>query len=839
MAKKKIGPYPYQEECLQKIEEVRQNGVKRALVVMASGLGKTYTSAFAVERFFADRTFGRVLVLCHSEEILTQTKKKFKKYFGEEYNYGMFTNSRKTRVRTNFLFATFQTMKGHRTEFAKDEFDYVVVDEAHHSYARTYFPTIKYFEPQFLLGLTATPDRLDGQKITEIYGEPIYELDFVEANCRDLLTKCDYRLMLDDMSQEKLDEYVQSNEKLTIGQLNRTIFVPKRDEEIVRLIRECMDGLEDPKTMIFCRTIKHARKIARLVGDEAALVYHGQGDVANEMALEAFREGRLRMIISVQMLNEGIDVPDANHVVFLRSTVSPAVFYQQLGRGTRLSPGKTTVIVQDFVANCERVQEIIRLQNEIDDFRTRPPKDDDDYGTSDGDKSENFTLNIATPEFKTKMVDIVELLERAANGRVWTKEDAIEALRRLAKKLGKEGLMVKDIRDAAENVDNEDRDGYPGRETLKRLFGSVQQAIIAAGLEYERGYTGTERGTFETEEELFVASRAYAIELGHPNYLSLKDIDDNLDFPCWETLRKKYKTLKNFLRLAGFKDIKRAGRRLAQFDSKVAIRRAIQRKTAELGGKIPTRRQLEADQEMPSIAQIRKFYPSYNDALLDACGKVNANRKSATQYPDEMMEKEAKNMFEESGHTPTMAEWNANPRTCSASVLEKRHGSYNKAMIAYGLCPNKKGTTLNHPRVISGVLDGEDLTPETRVKLEKIIKTERRRLKGGDFGPKNSLPIISFFFQHGWSMDRLNSYIGVEKNIRQVLLPHEAFDPEMTLVMQNYIRKVRRRLKWEDFTKVKDEEMPSISYLRKCTTSIDVINSIVEADIVLAEFAGD
>lgn len=291
MAKKKIGPYPYQEECLQKIEEVRQNGVKRALVVMASGLGKTYTSAFAVERFFADRTFGRVLVLCHSEEILTQTKKKFKKYFGEEYNYGMFTNSRKTRVRTNFLFATFQTMKGHRTEFAKDEFDYVVVDEAHHSYARTYFPTIKYFEPQFLLGLTATPDRLDGQKITEIYGEPIYELDFVEANCRDLLTKCDYRLMLDDMSQEKLDEYVQSNEKLTIGQLNRTIFVPKRDEEIVRLIRECMDGLEDPKTMIFCRTIKHARKIARLVGDEAALVYHGQGDVANEMALEAFRGG--------------------------------------------------------------------------------------------------------------------------------------------------------------------------------------------------------------------------------------------------------------------------------------------------------------------------------------------------------------------------------------------------------------------------------------------------------------------------------------------------------------------------------------------------------------------
>lgn len=649
MAKKKIGPYPYQEECLQKIEEVRQNGVKRALVVMASGLGKTYTSAFAVERFFADRTFGRVLVLCHSEEILTQTKKKFKKYFGEEYNYGMFTNSRKTRVRTNFLFATFQTMKGHRTEFAKDEFDYVVVDEAHHSYARTYFPTIKYFEPQFLLGLTATPDRLDGQKITEIYGEPIYELDFVEANCRDLLTKCDYRLMLDDMSQEKLDEYVQSNEKLTIGQLNRTIFVPKRDEEIVRLIRECMDGLEDPKTMIFCRTIKHARKIARLVGDEAALVYHGQGDVANEMALEAFRGGRLRMIISVQMLNEGIDVPDANHVVFLRSTVSPAVFYQQLGRGTRLSPGKTTVIVQDFVANCERVQEIIRLQNEIDDFRTRPPKDDDDYGAGGGDEQKNFTLNIATPEFKTKMVDIVELLERAANGRTWTKEEIITLIAKVVDELGRAPTIMEFC----------GRSDTPDTGTITRHFGHWQDAVKEAGFEPVRIYY--------TDDELIQILQCKADELGHTP--SIAEVDADGTIPRSSVFVGHFGSWNAALRAASLEVIRE------HHYTRGELLEAMEKKIQSLG-RAPSQNELRKDGDMPSVAAYVRVFGSWEAALK--C--FDEKKVGVDKYTDEEMIEMLQKKFKQLGHVPTAEELRLDDDMPGRDTYTRHFGSWKKAL---------------------------------------------------------------------------------------------------------------------------------------------------------------
>lgn len=482
--KNQIKPYPYQVECLEAIDAAIQSGEKRALVVMASGLGKTYTSAFAVEKFFADRPFVRVLVLCHSEKILTQTKDKFKDYFGEEFSYGMYVNYDKATRLTNFLFATFQTMKDNRKNFQKDEFAYIIVDEAHHSHACTYFPTIRYFQPEFLLGLTATPDRLDGQKIEEIYGKPVYELDFVEATNRGLITECDYRLVLDDLSQEKVDEYLQSNEKVSINQLNRTLFMPKRDEEIIRLIREYSADVEDPKMMIFCKTIAHARKIAKLMqGEDVNLVHNGQSDSMNARALQAFRDGEVRTIISVQMLNEGIDVPDANIIVFLRNTVSPAVFYQQLGRGTRLALGKKNVRVLDFVGNCDRIQMVLKLKQEIDDFRIKiPVKEAFTHSTGNADSREKFALNITTLEFKVRLVDIIGLLNKAKNGRTWTQEEILAVMHNRI-------TNGKEISAGALDMDSES----PCSATCARVFGSFNAMLKELGI--------AKRGP-KTDEEL-------------------------------------------------------------------------------------------------------------------------------------------------------------------------------------------------------------------------------------------------------------------------------------------------------------------------------------------------
>lgn len=488
----------YQKECLAEIAKAVESDKRRALVVMAPALGKTITSAFAIKEFFAGRIFSRVLILCHSEEILRQTKKVYQKFFGEEFSYGMYVSNEKTARQTDFLFATFQTMKENRKDFSKDEFAFIVVDEAHHSKARTYFPTIRYFKPEFLLGLTATPDRLDGQDIREIYGDPIYELDFVEATCRGLVAECDYELVLDDLSQEDVDQYLQSDEKLSIAQLNKTIFAPKRDEEIVRLIKQYSSEQDDPKTMIFCKGIEHVRRIAKLMGDDVAIVHNGQSDSSNKKALNAFRDGKIRTIISVQKLNEGVDVPDASVIVFLRNTVSPTVFYQQLGRGIRLSPGKKKVKVLDFVGNCERIQTILRLKQEIDDFRTQTPVEKTyTHGDGEADSREKFTLNIATPEFKSRMVDIIEMLKNVRTWHHLNPEELISSLQDLAKQLGRSPYVT----DVGKN-------GLPAFQAYANAFGSWNKALKAAGLELN-----TNRGEY-TEERLLWDLRDLAEELG-------------------------------------------------------------------------------------------------------------------------------------------------------------------------------------------------------------------------------------------------------------------------------------------------------------------------------------
>lgn len=295
--------------------------------------------------------------------------------------------------------------------------------------------------------------------------------------------------------------------KIVHTQLNRTLFIKKRDEEIVRLIGGYSAGVKNPKTMIFCRTITHARKIAQLMGDNVALVHKKNSDSANDRALRAFKSGEINTIIYVDMLNEGVDIPDANVIVFLRNTVSPAVFYQQLGRGTRLAKGKKKVLVLDFVGNCERIKAILELKQEIDDFKLQIPVTEySPHGAGEADSREKFTLNIDT-QFNTKMVDIVALFESVKARMAWDQDSAAEALRELAYSLGKTSLMIRDVRTASE----EDCTRTPSRQVLTTLFGSVKKAIIFAGLEYERGFTGTERGVFDDETALFEAARAYQI----------------------------------------------------------------------------------------------------------------------------------------------------------------------------------------------------------------------------------------------------------------------------------------------------------------------------------------
>lgn len=397
-------PRSYQENCLEALASARAQGETKALVVMASGLGKTLTGAFDIREYLKVNENGRVLVLCHSAAILSQTKETFKAIFGDGYSYGMYNGMEKAAHRTDFLFANLQSINLHSDEFDPDEFCYVVVDEAHHSPAETYRKAIEHFRPQFLLGMTATPDRMDDADLAEIFGKTVFEYDLISAVGDGWLSEIDYRLELDEL--ENLETVLDSGEPVSLSQLNREFFIPKRDEEIVRLIRERSAEKTDPTTVIFCQTIAHAEKFAELMGD-AAVIHSGlDSDVIAER-LEGFRSGSIKTVCAVDMLNEGIDIPRTDVIVFLRVTQSKIVFFQQLGRGLRLAEGKGKVLVLDFVATAERLDQIFDLEREF--------KRGGGSVKRAASERENFTLTIDTPKFRERMVDIINLIECAVN----------------------------------------------------------------------------------------------------------------------------------------------------------------------------------------------------------------------------------------------------------------------------------------------------------------------------------------------------------------------------------------------------------------------------------------
>src|SRR3989344_8356624 len=235
---------------------------------MASGLGKTVTVAFDVKDWLSENPGGHVLYLCHQNDILEQSKDKFERVIGtNSKTFGLYHGERK-EIDAQILFASFQTMRGHLKRFSRHRFGYIIVDESHHSQAETYKPIINYFKPDFLLGITATPDRRDLQDIRRIFGKEIYSLELPEALSKKLLTDVDYRLVTDELIDLSK---VKAEYKLTLKELNKRLFIPKRDDEIVKIIRRRVSKVKNPRIMVFCSSIKHANRFCSRVPEAVAI----------------------------------------------------------------------------------------------------------------------------------------------------------------------------------------------------------------------------------------------------------------------------------------------------------------------------------------------------------------------------------------------------------------------------------------------------------------------------------------------------------------------------------------------------------------------------------------
>lgn len=359
-------PFPYQKPFIKNVVSALKK-VGRALLVMATGTGKTPTSAFALKDVLRGIENPKVLILAHANLLLDNAKDTFSKMgiFPPWMTYGIY-NGYKKNSDTNLVFASFQTMAKNLKKFSPDEFDVVLVDESHHATAKEYNKVLRYFTPKYLLGMTATPDRETGQDIREVFGEPVVNLSLAEAIGKGYLTPVEYRIVTDNLDKQALkalvEDVVGKGKRVSLADVNRRVFIKARDAKAAELIKK-----EKKKAIIFCQNITHARTFAKMLPD-SELCHSGNSPDHNRWVMNGFKSGAIKHILVVDMFNEGVDIPDTEMLVFMRGTESVRIYLQQLGRGLRLAPGKQSVLVLDFVANINRLMLVDSLVKGVAGF---------------------------------------------------------------------------------------------------------------------------------------------------------------------------------------------------------------------------------------------------------------------------------------------------------------------------------------------------------------------------------------------------------------------------------------------------------------------------------------
>ena len=360
-------PRGAQIEALCALENTRAEGAGRALVQAATGVGKTYLAAFD------SKDYERVLFVAHREEILKQAAQSFKNVRNSD-DYGFFDGESKCTDKS-MIFASVATLG--RSEylnnkyFASDYFNYIVIDEFHHAVNDQYQRIVNYFKPQFLLGLTATPERMDGRNIYEIcdYNVP-YEISLKEAINKGMLVPFHYYGIFDDTDYSRL-HIVRG--RYDEKELNETYIGNVHRYELIYKYY-CKYGSR--QALGFCCSKEHAREMAREFSSRGipsvAVFSDASGEYTEKrnVAIQKLKNGEIRAIFSVDMFNEGVDITSVDMVMFLRPTESPIVFLQQLGRGLRKCRGKEFLTVLDFIGNYEKAGRVrFLLEGKSDMYR--------------------------------------------------------------------------------------------------------------------------------------------------------------------------------------------------------------------------------------------------------------------------------------------------------------------------------------------------------------------------------------------------------------------------------------------------------------------------------------
>jgi len=344
-----ITPNSMQIEALENLKNLREEKKNKALIISATGTGKTYLSAFDAKKFNPNK----LLFVVHRLTIAKDSLKTFQKVFGKTRTMGLYSGEKRD-LDCDFVFSTIQTISkpNHLENFAKDHFDYIIIDETHRSGADSYLRLIEYFNPKFLLGMTATPERTDGNDIFQLFDHNIaYEIRLNRAMEEEMLSTFHYYGVTDLI--------IDNNEIDNKSDFNLLI----SSERVNRIIEQAIFYGSDngiTRGLVFCSRKKEAIGLSTLFQLRGYKTVALTGDSSEEERAKAIEKlesdnlnEKLDYIFTVDIFNEGIDIPKINQIIMLRPTESAIIFIQQLGRGLRKVDGKSYVTVIDFIGNYE------------------------------------------------------------------------------------------------------------------------------------------------------------------------------------------------------------------------------------------------------------------------------------------------------------------------------------------------------------------------------------------------------------------------------------------------------------------------------------------------------
>lgn len=366
---------PYQLDARAAINRSLDDG-GRALLILATGLGKTVVSGETISDHLRRFPDDQILVVAHTKDLVDQLERALWRHLDKRTKTRLLTGEERPDDLDGVTCATLASAlhavrRGYRPRL-------VIVDEAHHVGENgQYGELLDLLSNSRQMGVTATPWRGDEYDISHRFGPASFTLGIEKGMKRGYLAQVDYRLFVDNIDWGIVRD--ASKNSYSLGELNSKLFLPQRDEAIRDELAAAWGTVSHPRAIVFCRTVEHAERMADLLRrvprwSNALAVHARLTKRERQSRLLAFRAGKVPILASVDILNEGVDVPDVNILCFARVTHSRRIFVQQLGRGLRLSEGKNHVIVLDFVSDLRRIAAALNIQREleVDEVETLP-----------------------------------------------------------------------------------------------------------------------------------------------------------------------------------------------------------------------------------------------------------------------------------------------------------------------------------------------------------------------------------------------------------------------------------------------------------------------------------